>query len=101
MLPLPAVPPQLGWHSQVRLGRDYYVRLDASDYSVDPAMIGHLVEVTAGLDRVQARAGGHVAADHARVRAAGSPSPTPPTLRRPGGCARSSVSPTARHWPVT
>src|SRR5215468_293435 len=33
MLPLPAVPPPLGWHHEARLGRDYYVRLDASDYS--------------------------------------------------------------------
>jgi hypothetical protein len=71
MLPLPPVPPQLGWHYQVRLGRDYYVRLDASDYSVDPAVIGRMVEVTAGLDRVQARTGGHVVADHARVWARG------------------------------
>lgn len=71
MLPLPAVPPPLGWHHQVRLGRDYYVRLDASDYSVDPAVIGRLVEVTAGLDRVQARTGGHVVADHVRVWARG------------------------------
>jgi transposase len=71
MLPLPAVPPQLGWHHQVRLGRDYYVRLDASDYSVDPTMIGRLVEVTADLDRVTARADGHVVADHARAWARG------------------------------
>ena len=71
MLPLPAVPPQLGWQYQLRLGRDYYVRVDASDYSVDPAVIGRLVEVTADLDRVRARAGGHVVADHARVWARG------------------------------
>lgn len=72
MLPLPAIPPQLGWCHQVRLGRDYYVRLDASDYSVDPAVIGRLVEVTADLDRVRARTGGHVVADHARVWAGGT-----------------------------
>jgi hypothetical protein len=71
MLPLPAVPPPLGWCHQVRLGRDYYVRLDASDYSVDPAVIGRLVEVTADLDRVRARADGHLVADHARVWARG------------------------------
>jgi hypothetical protein len=71
MLPLPAIPPPLGWQHQVRLGRDYYVRLDASDYSVDPAMIGRLVDVTADLDRVRARAGGHAVADHARVWARG------------------------------
>jgi transposase len=71
MLPLPAIPPQPGWCQQVRLGRDYYVRLDASDYSVDPAMIGRIVEVTADLDRVRARADGRVVADHARVWARG------------------------------
>jgi hypothetical protein len=71
MLPLPAVPPPLGWCQQVRLGRDYYVRLDASDYSVDPAVIGRLVEVTADLDRVRARTDGHVVAGHIRAWARG------------------------------
>jgi Mu transposase-like protein len=71
MLPLPVIPPQVGWHHQVRLGRDYYVRLDTSDYSVDPAVIGRLVEVKADLDRVRARTDRHVAADHARVWARG------------------------------
>jgi hypothetical protein len=67
MLPLPPVPPQLGWSNTIRLGKDYYVRLDTSDYSVDPAAIGRLVEVTADLDRVQARADGCLVADHVRV----------------------------------
>ena len=71
MLPLPVVPPPLGWSHQVRLGRDYYVRLAASDYSVDPAVIGRLVYITAGLDRVRVRAGGHLVADHARAWARG------------------------------
>jgi len=71
MLPLPVIPPPLGWCHHVRLGRDYYVRLDASDYSVDPAMIGRLIEVTAGLDRVRASTDGRVVADHARVWARG------------------------------
>jgi transposase len=71
MLPLPAVAPPLGWAHQVRLGRDYYVRLGASDYSVDPAVIGRLVEVRADLDRVTARADGRLVADHARVWARG------------------------------
>jgi hypothetical protein len=71
MLPLPSVSPALGWHHRVRLGRDYYVRLDASDYSVDPAVIGGLVDVTADLARVQARADCRVVADHIRVWARG------------------------------
>ncbi len=72
MLPLPTIPPQLGWCHRVRLGRDYYVRLDASDYSADPAVIGRLVDVTADLDRVRVRAGGHAVAGHARVWARGT-----------------------------
>jgi hypothetical protein len=71
MLPLPAIPPPLGWGHRVRLGRDYYVRRDASDYSVDPAAIGRLVDVTAGLNRVTVRTGGHLVAGHARVWARG------------------------------
>ena len=33
MLPLPPVPPAVGWVNRVRLGRDYYVRIDSNDYS--------------------------------------------------------------------
>lgn len=71
MLPLPPVAPQLGWSNRVRLGRDYYVRVDASDYSVDPAVIGRLVEVTADLRQVQVRADGRVVAEHDRIWARG------------------------------
>lgn len=72
MLPLPPIPFQLGWRHRIRLGRDYYVRLDSSDYSVDPTMIGRMVDVTADLDRVRVRSGGRIVADHARVWARGS-----------------------------
>lgn len=72
MLPLPPVPMLLGWRQQVRLGRDYYVRLNASDYSVDPTVIGRMVDVVADLDRVQACLEGRVVADHARVWARGT-----------------------------
>ena len=72
MLPLPPIPLQLGWRERVRLGRDYYVRLDASDYSVDPQAIGRLVDVTADLDRVRVRLDARIVADHARVWARGS-----------------------------
>jgi transposase len=72
MLPLPPVPLLLGWQERVRLGRDYYVRLDASDYSVDPTAIGRMVDVSADLDRVHARLDGRVVADHARVWARGA-----------------------------
>ena len=72
MLALPPVVLGLGWRDRVRLGRDYYVRLDSSDYSVDPAAIGRMVEVSADLDRVRVRLDGRVVADHARVWARGA-----------------------------
>ncbi len=71
MLPLPPVAPAVGWVNRVRLGRDYYVRLDASDYSVDPAVIGRFVEVTADLARVEVRHEGRLVAAHDRVWARG------------------------------
>jgi hypothetical protein len=72
MLALPPVAPQLGWSNQIRLGRDYYVRVDSSDYSVEPNAIGRRVSVTADLERVKVRLDGRVVADHARVWARGA-----------------------------
>jgi len=71
MLPLPPVPPAVGWVNRVRLGRDYYVRVDSSDYSVDPAVIGRFVDVTADLSRVEVRHEGRLVAAHDRVWARG------------------------------
>jgi hypothetical protein len=67
MLALPPIPPTIGWANQIRLGRDYYARVDSNDYSVDPAAIGRQVTVTADLQRVRVRLDGRVVADHARV----------------------------------
>ena len=67
MLTLPPVAPETGWRSGLRLPRDHYVRLDANDYSVHPAVIGRRIEVIAGLDRVRAFCGGQVVADHERA----------------------------------
>jgi hypothetical protein len=71
MLQLPPIPLHLGWRNRIRLGRDYYVRIDTNDYSVDPTVIGRLVDVTADLDRVRVRAGGRLVAEHDRVWARG------------------------------
>ena len=71
MLPLPPVPPAVGWTNRVRLGRDYYVRVDSSDYSVDPRAIGRFVDVTADLATVQVRHQGRLVASHDRVWARG------------------------------
>jgi hypothetical protein len=67
MLPLPPIAPAVGWANQIRLGRDYYVRVDSNDYSVDPNAIGRQVSVSADLERVRVRLDGRVVADHARV----------------------------------
>jgi transposase len=66
MITLPPVPPVTGWHKTARLPRDYYVRLDSNDYSVDPAVIGRRIEVTADLSRVRASCDGRIVADHER-----------------------------------
>jgi Mu transposase-like protein len=65
------VPPAVGWVNRVRLGRDYYVRVDSNDYSVDPAVIGRFVEVHADLSGVEVRHEGRLVAAHDRVWARG------------------------------
>jgi transposase len=66
MLPLPPVAPQVGWHLEVRLPRDHYVRLDSNDYSVDPVAVGRKVTVHADLDTVSVWLGDRVVARHQR-----------------------------------
>lgn len=71
MLPLPPVAPTVGWVNRVRLGRDYYVRVDSNDYSVDPNVIGRFLDVHADLARVEVRQQGRLVAAHDRVWARG------------------------------
>ena len=71
MLPLPPVTPILGSVISLRLPRDYYVRVHGNDYSVDPAFIGRLVEVSADLTVVTVKHGWKVVASHGRVWGAG------------------------------
>jgi transposase len=66
MIPLPPVDPQIGLTARVRLARDYYVRVDTVDYSVDPRSIGRFVDVAASPDRVVVRCDGQIVADHRR-----------------------------------
>lgn len=72
MTALPPHPPATGLQTRVRLGRDYYVRVDGNDYSVDPRMIGRLVDVTATLTRVIVVCDGTAVADHERCWATGA-----------------------------
>ena len=82
MLPLPPAPLHLGWRNRIRLGRDYYVRLDTNDYSVDPNLIGRMVDVTADLERVRVRAEGRVVTEHARLWARGTTVTDPAHVER-------------------
>jgi transposase len=66
MLPLPPVDPPTGLNHRIRLGRDYYVRVDTVDYSVDPRMIGRFVDVTASLAEVSVCCDGQIVARHPR-----------------------------------
>ncbi|WP_326491042.1 IS21 family transposase [Agromyces marinus] len=72
MTGLPPHPPMTGLHTRVRLGRDYYLRVDGNDYSVDPRVIGRLVDVTATLTQVIVVCDGATVADHERAWATGS-----------------------------
>ncbi|MER5917687.1 IS21 family transposase [Streptomyces sp. NPDC001982] len=66
MIPLPPVTPPIGLNHRIRLGRDYYVRVDTVDYSVDPQVIGRFVDITASLDTVTVYCDGRVVAHHPR-----------------------------------
>ncbi|MEH6821900.1 MULTISPECIES: IS21 family transposase [unclassified Dietzia] len=66
MLALPPVAPATGLRTTVRLARDYYVRIDSVDYSVDPRVIGRLVEVVASLHTVTVTCAGTLVAEHRR-----------------------------------
>jgi transposase len=66
MVELPPIGPQVGLQQRIRLGRDYYVRVDTVDYSVDPRSIGRFVEVTATAHVVTVSCDGQVVARHDR-----------------------------------
>lgn len=66
MVDLPPVVPPIGLTHRVQLGREYYVRIDANDYCVDPRAIGRFVDVLATPARVAATCAGQIVADHAR-----------------------------------
>jgi len=63
---LPPMPPEVVFRNSVRLPRDYYVRVFSNDYSVDPAMIGRIVEVSASLGTVFVHHDGILIAEHPR-----------------------------------
>jgi len=52
---------------QVRLGRDYDVRVAGNDYSVDPVAVGHLVDVRAHLTQMTVTRESRRLATHGRI----------------------------------
>jgi transposase len=66
MTPLPPVDPQVGLTHRIRLARDYYVRVDANDYSIDPRVIGRFVDIIASPTTVEAFCDRELVARHDR-----------------------------------
>ena len=100
MLALPPVAPETGWRASLRLPRDHYVRLDANDYSVHPAVIGRRIEVDRGPGPgpgLLRRAAGR--RPRAGLVLAPGRSPTRSTRRPRPGCAGSGSGCCARSGP--
>jgi hypothetical protein len=66
MTVLPPIAPLVGLRHRIRLGRDYYVRVDACDYSVDPRVIGRFVDIVATATEVTVTCDGDSVARHRR-----------------------------------
>lgn len=66
MMPLPRSAPATGLTHRIRLARDYYIRVDGNDYSVDPRFIGRFVDAAASLEEVVLRHDGEVIGRHDR-----------------------------------
>ena len=66
MTVLPPVAPTTGARSRIRLGREYYVRVETCDYSVDPRVIGRFVDIIVSLEQVRVTCEGRVVALHER-----------------------------------
>lgn len=67
MTALPPVAPTTGTTVATRLGRDYYVSCGGNAYSVHPEVIGRMITVRTGLDRITAYCGDRMVADHERL----------------------------------
>ena len=66
MVSLPPVAPTVGLTGRVRLARDYYVRIDGNDYSVNPAAIGRFVDWSATPALVAVTCAEQIVATHQR-----------------------------------
>jgi hypothetical protein len=69
MMALPPVLPDMGWHHDLRLPADHWVRHQTNDYSVHPKAVGRRVHVRVDDATVVVTSGVEVVARHERVLA--------------------------------
>ena len=94
---LPPIVASVGTTARVRLGRDYYVRIEGNDYSVNPRAIGRFVNCIATPALVVVTCDEQIVATHERVWANGARSSIPSTRPPPAPCAPSSTQPAPGH----
>ena len=112
MVALPPVAPKVGLTGRIRLSRDYYVRIDGNDYSVNPAAIGRFVDWIATPALIAVTCAEQIVATHERVWASGGHdhrSRAPGTARAmraefaatrdPARGSRPAPTPTGTSWP--
>jgi transposase len=66
MMPLPPVLPDTSLRFSTRLARDHWIRVGTCDYSVNPRVIGRLVDVAVNTKEVVVTCAGDVVARHRR-----------------------------------
>ncbi|MEV4731867.1 IS21 family transposase [Saccharopolyspora sp. NPDC049426] len=72
MVDLPPLAPAVGLTGRVRLARDYYIRIDGNDYSVDPRVMGRFVDWVASPVLIAVTCGDQIVATHQRVWTTGA-----------------------------
>ena len=66
MIELPRVAPRVGLMTRTRLARDYYLRVEGNDYSVDPRFIGRFIDAVASPTEVMFSHDGQPISRHER-----------------------------------
>lgn len=100
MLPVPSPPPAPGHQSRVRSGRDYFVRIAGGDYSVDPFMVGRMVDRVASFDTVRITGEGLRVRHQAHPWRAVTTAIDPAHVAPKQGCRRLRAAPQHRRPPA-
>jgi hypothetical protein len=86
----------VGLTGRIRLSRDYYVRIDGNDYSVNPAAIGRFVDWIATPALVAVTCAEQIVATHERVWGSGA-TVTDPEHRSIARALRTEFATTRAH----